>query len=120
MPATAVVFIHGLFSGTKTWDAFRTLMSTDPDLEHFTTFAFGYPSPIAEPDPRRRIPDYDAIADALALFLERDISAFRCVILVTHSQGGLIVQRYLAQMLQSGRGSGTGSYLSCHHVLLPQ
>lgn len=104
MPATAVVFIHGLFSGPKTWDAFRGLISTDPDLEDFTTFAFGYPSPIAEPDPRRRIPDYDAIADALALFFERDISAFNSVILVTHSQGGLIAQRYLAQMLQSGRG----------------
>src|SRR6476646_5433917 len=84
---TAVVFIHGLLSGPTTWDAFRTLISQDHDLEHFTTLAFAYPSPVAEPDPRRRIPDYDAIADALALFLERDTALFDQVILVTHSQG---------------------------------
>lgn len=104
MTSTAVVFVHGVFSGPQTWDAALSLMERDPDLAQFVALAFGYPSPIAEPDPRRRIPDYDAIADALALFLARDTSAFHKVVLVAHSQGGLIVQRYVAHMLQSGHG----------------
>jgi pimeloyl-ACP methyl ester carboxylesterase len=101
---TALVFVHGLFSNAATWDNFISLITADPDLSHIFATRFEYPSPAVEADPRRRIPDYNAITDALMVFLARETHSFEQVVLVTHSQGGLIVQRYLAQMLEAGRG----------------
>ena len=104
MSQAALVFVHGLFSSASTWDNFASLITTDPELSHMFVMRFEYPSPVVEADPRRRIPDYNAIADALMVYLARETYSFERVVLVTHSQGGLIVQRYLAQMLEAGRG----------------
>ena len=52
-----------------------------------------------------RIPDYDDIAQTLPAFLDTHIpDASAGVALVTHSQGGLVLQRFLAWMLSEGRG----------------
>lgn len=104
MPRTIVIFVHGILSSAATWDKFLTLIKSDDDLRNFHGTTFDYPSPVLEVDPRRRIPDYDAIADALSLFISRDAEDFDRAVIVTHSQGGLIAQRYIAQMLRSGRG----------------
>jgi hypothetical protein len=100
----AVVFIHGLFSSARTWSAFNALMRDDPALAGFDRFEFEYWSPVFRFNPLRRIPDYTAIADTLLTFLETRTADYRKIVLVTHSQGGLIVQRYLARRLAVGQG----------------
>ena len=52
----------------------------------------------------RRIPTINDIADLLRTYLEVDRRDAESLVLVSHSQGGLIVQRYLARMLDDGRG----------------
>jgi pimeloyl-ACP methyl ester carboxylesterase len=100
----AVVFIHGLFSSARTWAAFNILMRDDHGLGDFDRFEFEYWSPFFRFNPLRRIPNYSAIADTLLTFLETRTSDYRKIVLVTHSQGGLIVQRYLARRLAGGHG----------------
>jgi pimeloyl-ACP methyl ester carboxylesterase len=99
-----VVFVHGLLSSTDVWASFERLIEADPDLSEFVTVrCFGYDSPLAQLRFDRRIPDIDDLADQFGTFLANDLQDARSIVLVTHSQGGLIVQRMLARTV--GRGA---------------
>jgi pimeloyl-ACP methyl ester carboxylesterase len=50
----------------------------------------------------KRIPDFNTLADSLGTFLET--LRHPNVVIVSHSQGGLIAQRYLARMVMNARG----------------
>jgi hypothetical protein len=52
----AVVFVHGLFSSTATWDRFARLIKADPALSDIEVLRFSYPSPKFHVNPMRRIP----------------------------------------------------------------
>lgn len=52
----------------------------------------------------RRLPSIDDVADGLESFLETGVAADAPVILISHSQGGLVVQRFLARTLARGQG----------------
>jgi tetratricopeptide (TPR) repeat protein/pimeloyl-ACP methyl ester carboxylesterase len=100
-----LVLIHGLGSSPATWGRLIPLLEADDDLRGLRIHPFGYESPTS-PLPRlpgTRIPDYVDIADFLRLFLQLKTEQTNTAI-VTHSQGGLIVQRYLAWMLRNGHG----------------
>ncbi len=56
-------------------------------------------------DPRRRLPGIDTIADSLKEFLDTEAGPYRRLLLISHSQGGLVVQRHLARMTAEGRGA---------------
>jgi pimeloyl-ACP methyl ester carboxylesterase len=100
----AVVFIHGLFSSASTWQHFDQLIRSDPDLAHLNILNFEYSSPKFNLNPARRIPDYNVVADNLQTYLEVEVADQTHVVLVSHSQGGLIVQRFLSRMISKGRG----------------
>lgn len=102
--SVAVVFIHGLFSSASVWDSFRKLIEADPALASLEIRTFEYPSPIVEPSPLRRIPDFDMLGRLLGTYLEEDLADFRSIVLVTHSQGGLVAQRHIALELNGGSG----------------
>lgn len=104
MKQTVVVFVHGLFSSAKTWKSMQKLLSEDPDLEGLTLLNFTYPSPKLRINPLRQIPDFDVLAASLQTCLEIEAAEHDSVILVSHSQGGLIIQRYLARMVLRARG----------------
>ena len=66
---------------------------------------FGYESPkLRWPGSPVRIPDYNDIAQSLPAYLAAHAPGTAPVAIVTHSQGGLILQRFLAWMLTEGRG----------------
>jgi TPR repeat protein/pimeloyl-ACP methyl ester carboxylesterase len=102
MKRVAIVFVHGLFSSAHTWDAFRDLIQADQELAGIDLFDFEYPSPKIRLNPLKRIPDFNTLADSLQTLLET--LQHPVMILVSHSQGGLIVQRYLARMVMNARG----------------
>jgi hypothetical protein len=81
-------------------------MSEDPDLGMLRFHRFSYLSPkFRLPGLPSRIPDYDDIAQTLPTYLDTDIPEPTAKIaILTHSQGGLILQRFLAWMLAEGRG----------------
>ncbi|WP_327749757.1 alpha/beta fold hydrolase [Streptomyces europaeiscabiei] len=100
-----VVFIHGLFSSEKTWDPLARLLESDEELASVTVRRYGYASPkLRRFRPDRRTPDYSDLADGLKTFLHYEAAGHDRLVLVAHSQGGLIVQRYLARMINSGQG----------------
>ena len=100
-----LVFIHGFWSSPATWDRLVARVQQDPDLAGLRIHAFGYESPkLRWPGSPTQIPDYNDIAQSLPAYLAAHIREGAGVAIVTHSQGGLILQRYLAWMLAEGRG----------------
>lgn len=100
-----VVFVHGLFSSADAWAPFTRLIRADPELADLVTIhGFKYQSPLTRLRLTRRIPEIDDLADQLRTFLSTDLHEAEPIVLVTHSQGGLIVQRMLARMLAKGEG----------------
>ncbi|HET8662524.1 MAG TPA: alpha/beta fold hydrolase [Micromonosporaceae bacterium] len=98
--------MHGLFSSAKAWAQLKHLLSTDPELSGFLTIhCFEYDSPLFRLRPDRRIAEIDDIADRLRTYLLAQLRNARSVVLVTHSQGGLVVQRFLARTLSRRQGS---------------
>jgi tetratricopeptide (TPR) repeat protein len=101
-----LVLIHGLMSSTRTWDEIVDKVVADEALDGLRIHRFGYPSPKIGRLQRlrfRRIPEYDDLAFELGPWL-RTNAPDSDIMIVTHSQGGLILQRYLALMLGAGRG----------------
>jgi|GEM_PF-6418000 len=102
----AAVFVHGLFSSKRVWQRFEELFTADGEVsDSVDRLYFEYDSPLVNLNIARRIPDFGTVADSLATFLDVEGAEYARLALVTHSQGGLIVQRYLAKMLADGRGA---------------
>ncbi|GAA2034466.1 hypothetical protein GCM10009839_38740 [Catenulispora yoronensis] len=91
------------------WDAFAGLMATD---EHLAGAAaeprprFGYATGVWRPwwRPLRVLPSITTAADSLKEYLVTEAAGFDSLVLVGHSQGGLVIQRCLVRMLSEGRG----------------
>lgn len=99
-----VLFVHGLFSGADTWSAFEDLLRRDRDLDFVATHAMQYATPKARLRPDRRIPDFADLGAQLATRLKaEDLRDARSVVLVAHSQGGLVVQKFLASATIRGQ-----------------
>jgi hypothetical protein len=74
-------------------------------LAAVTVKRFSYASPkLSRFRPDRRTADYNDLAERLKTFLHFAAGEYDGLVLVAHSQGGLIVQRYLARMLNDGQG----------------
>ena len=99
-----VVFVHGINSSTKMWDPFAGLIEQDGDLRHLHVLRFGYATGLRQWHPLRVIPSLDTVADSLKEFLATEAAPFARLMLVGHSQGGLVIQRCLVRMLVEGRG----------------
>jgi pimeloyl-ACP methyl ester carboxylesterase len=98
-----LVTIHGFWSSSATWERLTAIWSAD---ERLRIHPFGYPSP-KKPRLRfstTRVPDYDDVAQTLAIEYTVPLAGVSDVAIVTHSQGGLILQRFLSWMLHQGRG----------------
>jgi len=100
-----VVMIHGFWSSPSTWDRLSGVLEADPQLAGLRCHRYGYESPKLPSIPLLpfRVPDYDDIGEALRPYLAT-VAPAGDLAFVTHSQGGLILQRYLAWMLNEGRG----------------
>ncbi|BBC34933.1 hypothetical protein SGFS_062270 [Streptomyces graminofaciens] len=99
-----VVMIHGIRSDAKAWAPLRKLIAKDDKLGFVETLPFEYATGVARIHPLRVFPTIDTIADSLKEFLVTEAGDFDRLMLVTHSQGGLVAQRCLARMLGDGAG----------------
>jgi pimeloyl-ACP methyl ester carboxylesterase len=100
-----VVFVHGLFSSADAWDCFTDLISADQDLSGAVMHCFEYNSPKIRIRPDRRIAEVDDLADSLRTYLSVKFTDDESIVLVSHSLGGLVVQRMLARTLQAGQAT---------------
>ncbi|MGV9916438.1 esterase/lipase family protein [Streptomyces cellulosae] len=109
--ALGVVFVHGIASSAKTWDAVRAALAQTEDLTdvepqprfEYATGLFGR-SWLTPRRALRVLPSIDTIADSLAAYLDTETADLQRLVLVGHSMGGLVIQRYLARMIHRGRG----------------
>ncbi|MFE6777494.1 FG-GAP-like repeat-containing protein [Streptomyces sp. NPDC057702] len=99
-----LVMIHGFMSGPKAWEPLRRLIVAERSLGFVQPLAFEYATGLLPLSPLRVFPSIDTVADSLREYLATEAGAFDQLLLLTHSQGGLVAQRYLARMLQDGRG----------------
>jgi len=103
MVRSALVFVHGLFSSPETWSDVEFLCDSDPLIAEFDLLQYSYWSPKISFNRLRRIPDFDVLARSFGTFLKLRAREYDKVMIVSHSQGGLIVQRYLGQTVASGQ-----------------
>jgi pimeloyl-ACP methyl ester carboxylesterase len=106
MIEATLVTVHGFWSSPATWDRLTTVWSADERLRGLRIHPFGYRSPKLPrmPFSPSRIPDYDDIAQTFATEYTVKLADALPVAIVAHSQGGLVLQRFLTWMLQQGRG----------------
>ena len=110
----AIVLVRGIFSSSKTWESLMSRMTGDEDLADLSLVPFDYYSPRFRISPTRAIPDYDDVALKLWTSLKLVFAEHDSVIIIAHSQGGLIVQRMLAQQV----GMGAAESLTPIHAIV--
>ena len=100
-----LVTIHGFWSSSATWERLNEVWRADEELRGLRIHPFGYPSPKKPRLPLAvtRVPDYNDIAQTLATEYAAVLGGVPDIAIVTHSQGGLILQRFLAWMVGEGR-----------------
>jgi pimeloyl-ACP methyl ester carboxylesterase len=100
-----LILIPGFWASPTRYDQLTSFLENDPSLEGLRIHTFEYESPKWRfPFSPARIPDYNDIAQSLLAFLAAKAPGTTPIAFVTHSQGGLILQRFLAWMLGEGRG----------------
>lgn len=106
MTEATLVTVHGFWSSPATWDRLTAVWAEDERLRGLRIHPFGYRSPKKPrmPFSVNRIPDYNDIAQTFATEYTVKLADAGAIAIVTHSQGGLILQRFLAWMVQQGRG----------------
>jgi pimeloyl-ACP methyl ester carboxylesterase len=101
-----LVTIHGFWSSSAVWDQLDAIWAADDELQGLKIHPFGYASPKRPhlPFATSRVPDYYDIAQTLSTEYRVALAGADEVAFVTHSQGGLILQRFLEWMLNQGHG----------------
>lgn len=100
-----VIFVHGFGSSPNCWKRFHEIFLADPAVaDKFQTELYGYPSRWFEFSILRRLPSVRQVAEDLAARLGRQRFDYDEITLVGHSQGGLVIQRCLLNLLHSTNG----------------
>jgi len=100
-----LVTVHGFWSSSATWERLNEVWRADKELRGLRIHPFEYPSPKKPrlPFSATRVPDYDDIAQTLSTEYATVLADASDIAVVTHSQGGLILQRFLAWMVREGQ-----------------
>jgi pimeloyl-ACP methyl ester carboxylesterase len=100
-----VLFVHGFSSSSKSWGPMLALLDGDERIRsRYELATWGYPTKWVELNILGRIPRLQELGRALGDELDSPRYRDRPRTLVGHSQGGLVIQTYFAERLQSGRG----------------
>jgi pimeloyl-ACP methyl ester carboxylesterase len=104
MSSSAAILLHGFTGRPQNWDRLIDLLRSDPEIGgRFEFVPFEYPTRLFQMSVRRRIPDVSELANALGEFIDSPEFYDKQITLIGHSQGGLVVQQYLADKVERGR-----------------
>lgn len=99
-----VVMVHGIRSGPEVWDPLCRLIAQDERLAFAEPLQFRYATGVRRLHPLRVFPTIETVADSFKEYLATEAGEFTRLMLITHSQGGLVAQRFLARVLADGEG----------------
>lgn len=99
-----VIFVHGILGSTASWGRFPELLSEDAWVSHRFDLGFFSYSARFHLNPLKRTPSIETVAKQLATSLDLETRDYERIALVGHSQGGLVIQRYLADQVRRNRG----------------
>lgn len=118
---TLIVLVHGFGSSPECWDKLVPLLEADAAFRESSVIArFAYSTHWFQFSILRRIPRLSEIAAQLKAFLDLDeYDGYKRVILVGHSQGGLVIQSFLAEELNAGRGHGLAKIIQVVMISTP-
>ncbi|MEU7141675.1 alpha/beta fold hydrolase [Nocardia sp. NPDC046473] len=99
-PEVVLILIHGINSDPTAWNPMVELLEGDDELYRQVSIVnFGYPTGVAG-----KLPNLTQIAGRLATEIQEAVPPTVPIVFAAHSQGGLIVQRYVAGQLTAGKG----------------
>lgn len=122
MTAVHVVFVHGFKSGPDTWEPlWKQLSKLDSIATGVVAHRFKYKTGIVSLKPVAQIPKLEELGEEFATYLETlpDVGPDDPVVLIGHSQGGLVIQSALAHRLENGRGEELRSIAHCVFISTP-
>jgi len=103
-----IIFVHGFFSGfTECWGPLAKLLESDSEIEQdFNMSWFEYRTSLISFGVHAEIPSLQDVATEFSNFLEGNqfLERYSEITLVAHSLGGLVIQFFLAKMLQEKKG----------------
>ena len=103
-----VIFVHGFFSNfEECWGPLAKLLESDPEIEQgFNMSWFDFRTSLVSLGDQGRIPSLPDVATDFEMFLNanRFLERYSEITLVAHSLGGLVIQFFLAKMLQKKKG----------------
>lgn len=104
-PKTVVMFVHGFASDWTSWKPMLALLEKDAAFaKGFCFDCFSYATGWFNLNPTERIPSIGELGQSLGKTLDDRYPDAPEVILVGHSQGGLIVQSFMANRIKDRRG----------------
>src|SRR5262245_32042471 len=105
-PKGVVLFVHGFGSSSKSWQPLLNLFEEDARItSRYDFMTWDYPTTWVNLSVLGRIPRLQELGRGLGDRIALDDIQDRELTLVGHSQGGLVIQSWIAEMLQRGEGS---------------
>jgi pimeloyl-ACP methyl ester carboxylesterase len=104
-PPGIVLFVHGFGSSSQSWKPLLDLLHGDERIaSRYEFVCWDYPTRALG-----RIPPLQEVCRILAAELDAPRYCERPITFVGHSQGGLVIQYYFADVLNRGEGSRLGN-----------
>ncbi|TYP84727.1 hypothetical protein BCL69_103837 [Nitrosomonas communis] len=105
MKKNLILFIHGLgSSGEEAWDNFPELVKADNQLSsHYELAFYDYPTSLFGLPFLKKMLKIQDLAEGLRTLINHKLSSYESIVLVCHSLGGLIAQKYLIDEVTNNR-----------------
>ena len=101
MSKLLILFVHGLAGGHGTWGSFERLLKADADLKGNIAIAeYTYPTRLFRWLPTWRSPPLQDLAKGLATEIRARYAEYPKILMVCHSQGGLIAKRLIIEAIK--------------------
>jgi Alpha/beta hydrolase family len=102
-----VLFVHGLGGdGTTTWGKFPELLRVDPDLNKKIDIAlFQYPTQLIRWPFQKKSVRIQDLAAGIRTEVDVRYKSYGQIVLVCHSMGGLVAQKYIVNEIKDGRAA---------------